>query len=136
MTERFLRNVALLALLAGTAAQLAGVLPVFAQEASDPRLRFAGGLKTLDLSKGRIEMPVKGLMSEMRSPLAAEAQRVHAPLRGNSPVTSVRAPVSQKVEPGKVRWHKAVQTAMDASARSGKPVLLFQMMGRLDDRFC
>jgi hypothetical protein len=44
--------------------------------------------------------------------------------------------VNPKVEPGKVRWHKSFDEARAASAKSGKPVLLFQMMGKLDDEFC
>jgi hypothetical protein len=44
--------------------------------------------------------------------------------------------VNPKVEPGKVRWHKDFDTACAAAKQSGKPVLLFQMMGKLDDRFC
>jgi hypothetical protein len=41
-----------------------------------------------------------------------------------------------KVEPGKVKWHTDFDTACKAAAKSGKPVLLFQMMGKLDDQFC
>jgi hypothetical protein len=44
--------------------------------------------------------------------------------------------VNPKVAPGKVRWHKDFASACAAAARSGKPVLLFHMMGRLDDKFC
>jgi hypothetical protein len=44
--------------------------------------------------------------------------------------------VNPKVEPGKVKWHADIATARAASAKSGKPVLLFQMMGKLDDQFC
>jgi hypothetical protein len=44
--------------------------------------------------------------------------------------------VNPKVEPGKVGWHADFASARAASAKSGKPVLLFQMMGKLDDRFC
>ncbi|HJZ58198.1 MAG TPA: hypothetical protein VKE74_24865 [Gemmataceae bacterium] len=40
------------------------------------------------------------------------------------------------VEPGKVKWHKTFEEAKAASEKSGKPVLLFQMMGRLDQQFC
>ena len=40
-----------------------------------------------------------------------------------------------KVAPGKVKWHKDFQMACRAAAKSGKPVLLFQMMGNLDERF-
>jgi hypothetical protein len=44
--------------------------------------------------------------------------------------------VNPQVEPGLVRWHESYESACSASAKSGKPVLLFQMMGNLDDRFC
>jgi hypothetical protein len=39
------------------------------------------------------------------------------------------------VEPGKVKWHKSFADACAASKQSGKPVLLFQLMGRLDHQF-
>ena len=38
--------------------------------------------------------------------------------------------------PGRVRWHDDFATARTASGRSGKPVFLFQMLGRLDEKFC
>ncbi len=41
-----------------------------------------------------------------------------------------------KVPAGKVAWHADLATACAAAKKSGKPVLLFHMMGRLDDRFC
>lgn len=41
-----------------------------------------------------------------------------------------------KVAPGAVRWHANFEAACAASRKSGKPVLLFQMMGNLDDQFC
>ncbi len=44
--------------------------------------------------------------------------------------------VNPKVEPGKVRWHADFAAACRAAAISGKPVLLFHMMGRLDEKFC
>jgi hypothetical protein len=44
--------------------------------------------------------------------------------------------VNPKVEPGKVKWHKDLETAKAAALKSKKPVLLFQMMGKLDDQFC
>ena len=40
------------------------------------------------------------------------------------------------VEPGKVKWHKTLAEAQAASAKSGRPVLLFHMMGQLDKQFC
>jgi hypothetical protein len=44
--------------------------------------------------------------------------------------------VNPKVEPGKVKWHLDFDAACKSAADSGKPVLLFQLMGNLDDRFC
>jgi hypothetical protein len=44
--------------------------------------------------------------------------------------------VNPKVQPGKVRWHADFAAACTAAGKSGKPVLLFQMMGRLDEKFC
>ena len=44
--------------------------------------------------------------------------------------------VNPKVEPGKVKWHESLEEAQAASAKSKKPVFLFQMMGKLDDQFC
>jgi hypothetical protein len=50
--------------------------------------------------------------------------------------STLTADVNPRVEPGKVRWHATFQAACEAARRSGKPVLLFQMMGKLDDQFC
>ncbi|HJZ57689.1 MAG TPA: hypothetical protein VKE74_22165 [Gemmataceae bacterium] len=44
-------------------------------------------------------------------------------------------PDNPTVEPGKVKWHKTFEEAKAAAGKSGKPVLLFQMMGRLDQQF-
>ncbi len=41
-----------------------------------------------------------------------------------------------KVAPGRVVWHPSFAAACKASQGSGKPVLLFQMMGKLDEQFC
>jgi hypothetical protein len=35
-----------------------------------------------------------------------------------------------------VTWHPDFATACAASAKSKKPVLLFHMMGKLDEQFC
>jgi hypothetical protein len=40
-----------------------------------------------------------------------------------------------KVRPGDVKWHASFESARAASEKSGRPVLLFQMMGKLDERF-
>jgi hypothetical protein len=72
----------------------------------------------LDANKLEIEGPTKAVLAA-RSALAAKAPT-------DNP----------KVQPGKVRWHANFADACAAAQKSGKPVLLFQMMGKLDDRFC
>ena len=45
-------------------------------------------------------------------------------------------PSNPLVEPGRVQWRGSFDAACAASRDSGKPVFLFHMMGRLDQRFC
>lgn len=53
------------------------------------------------------------------------------------PAVPATAPVPDaKAQPGKVHWHPTLDAARAAAAKSGKPVLLFHMMGRLDQTFC
>ena len=42
---------------------------------------------------------------------------------------------AEHVAPGKVSWHADYDAALAASKKSGKPVLLFQLLGDLDQRF-
>lgn len=44
--------------------------------------------------------------------------------------------VATKVKPGDVGWHSSFAAACTASEQSGKPVLLFQLLGNLDQEFC
>lgn len=73
----------------------------------------------VDVGKRRIELGPKRLIAE-----AAPAPRPVA-IDADNPW----------VEPGKVRWHDSIEAAKKAAANSGKPILLFQMMGRLDQQF-
>ena len=41
-----------------------------------------------------------------------------------------------RVAPGLVKWHTTLAEAKAASERSGRPVLVFHMMGQLDKQFC
>jgi hypothetical protein len=61
----------------------------------------------------------------------ARVVRNSAPVESKDPTF-----VNPKVEPGAVNWHSTLDDACKASAKSGKPVLLFQMMGNLDEKFC
>ena len=45
-------------------------------------------------------------------------------------------PANPKVRPGLVRWHAGADEAFAAARKSGRPVLVFQLLGNLDDEFC
>ncbi|HEY7152986.1 MAG TPA: hypothetical protein VH575_03405 [Gemmataceae bacterium] len=81
----------------------------------------ANGVNLRDFGKGVIEIPTKQLLAANTVPAA---------------VPPGPAFVNPKVEPGKVRWHNDFDAACRAAKKSGKPVLLFQMMGKLDEGFC
>ena len=89
-------------------------------QAAKPQPASAGGKIRMDIGKSVVERPTAQLLTS-----AAMAANGATP-----------AFVNPKVEPGKVKWHADFATARAASAKSGKPVLLFQMMGKLDDQFC
>ena len=80
-----------------------------------------------DRGKYIAELPTKKVVAES------------APM-DETPMTAAEAAApgddNPKCEPGKVNWHPDVETACKAAAQSGKPVLVFHMMGKLDDRFC
>lgn len=109
----------------------------------------------IDVSKFRIESPVKDLFADIvkldnaagpGNParvaewLAETAKKspAHRPAE-----TAVRKDVTPadardknpQVEPGLVQWHDDFESACRASKQSGKPVLLFHLLGRLDQRF-
>jgi hypothetical protein len=48
------------------------------------------------------------------------------------------APAAQNpvVVPGLVQWHEDLAHAKAAAVKSRRPVLLFQLLGRLDREFC
>jgi hypothetical protein len=42
---------------------------------------------------------------------------------------------SNKVQPGDVQWHTNLESASENSRKTGKPILHFQLLGQLDERF-
>ncbi len=71
-----------------------------------------------DLRKLAVELPVKhGLLDSGAAPVE----------RGADPA---------RVLPGRVAWHASPEAALEVARASGKPVLLFQLLGRLDDELC
>jgi hypothetical protein len=60
-------------------------------------------------------------------------------MSGPAPANTTTVPVSidnPTVKAGEVNWHKSFAEACAAAKKSGKPVLLFHMMGQLDKQFC
>jgi hypothetical protein len=101
-----------------------------------------------DVGKGTVEAPTKALLAATRGKQDADrrAQAVDRPkedierpaktlVRG-SLAAKGDAFANPKVAPGQVRWHPSLDAACAAARKSGKPVLLFQMMGKLDEHFC
>lgn len=72
--------------------------------------------------KGDIELPIETLL---------KLQSSEPTLPSTSPKTSD----NPEVKPGDVNWHADFATACLRSKSSGKPVLLFQLMGELDQQF-
>ena len=79
----------------------------------------------VDPTKKLIQKPVENSIAEWTRAISElDAQQVQ-PVEDQNP----------KVTPGQIRWHKDFATACDKSRESGKPVLYFQLLGKLDDRF-
>jgi len=91
-------------------------------------------VRPMDFGKsGVIEPLLKGVLAG-----AGQQQQmfqIQAALAARQPAAP-QGFVNPKVEPGKVKWHASFDEARAAAVKSKKPVLLFQMMGKLDDQFC
>jgi hypothetical protein len=84
-------------------------------------------LALLTTSSARTEAPTKfAIERPTKEVLAVHSGNTAVALSGDNP----------KVEPGRVAWHPSFAAACDTSRVSRKPVLLFQMMGKLDEQFC
>ena len=105
-----------------------GTKAVFAQGFPAPNFPLAAqppaaSAPTADVRKGRIEQPTEALLAKALADAAARD-------------AADKAFVNPQVPPGKVNWHTDFAAARRASAKTGRPVLLFQMMGHLDNKFC
>lgn len=109
-----------------------GGFPVAQQQKFQPRLDRG----KLDV----IEPQVEALLRAQHLARLAEAHRLAVaaatPAPAPAPAPKKDGFVNPKVEPGKVRWHASYAAAQEAAKKSKKPVLLFQLMGKLDDQFC
>ena len=111
--------------------------------AAPPRIR-------VDMRKSVVETPLKTLLAGANDQAPAIASHADAPIAAPRPVVEAvnREPAAATassansgtgenptVEPGDVRWHEDFDQARSAANTSQRPVLLFQMIGRLDQRF-
>ncbi len=101
-------------------------LPLFSQDQQEEAVKDNEKKKPADVGKMLVEMPVKAMLAD------AGKREVEMPIKRDS----VPAPKEGKVAPGKVNWHASFDKAVEAAAKSGKPVLLFQMLGKLDQEWC
>ena len=113
------------------------------QRAAQPPARpaVADPSKTVE-----IEPATKALLRASATPAPAARPASSDPTKVKAVEPRVKAVVAErsapaaagnpKVEPGKVHWHANFAAACAAAQKSGKPVLLFHMMGKLDDQFC
>ena len=88
-----------------------------------------------DISKSGIEAAVKKVLEKASAPPKARPRS-----EGEISKTSKRNRRGSRAEnpahaPGRVKWHENYESALAASKRSGKPVLLFQLLGQLDLTF-
>jgi len=91
---------------------------------------------TVDFRKSVIESPVKNILANNRSEKppaqSAETQPVRTLVSSQTLGKSFNNP---KVKAGNVQWHPDFEKACAAAVKSGKPMLLFQLFGRLDEQF-
>ncbi len=130
-------------------------LPVLPVAQRVPRPDSAVARSPIDVRKSIIEAPVKRVISnELPVTSNAIATPVLAPpsfhptsnsrlnmslpggLKQASKPSRPSARTGTKVAPGAVIWHPTFDQALKASSKSKKPVMLFHLMGNLDDRFC
>ncbi len=80
--------------------------------------------RSADSPKRIVEAPIESLLKPPGRPDPANS----------SPQVST-PPSNPRVKPGNVKWHASLADACVASERSNKPVLLFHLLGKLDERF-
>jgi hypothetical protein len=120
---------------------LAIVLTATTAVGTEPVQRNTPKKPALDVGKFRVEAPTKDLVKRT-APRDRTKRVVELPTKR---IVQVASPASARpqanksdnprVSPGKVRWAGDYAAALAASKKSGKPVLLFQLLGQLDHKF-
>lgn len=108
------------------------LIPAFAAPGADSANAELSNPNPAPMTKMAIESPVKSIWQSGRPvPVDLDLLRAKA-----SPAVLPAKPAMAKVQPGLVKWHGNLNDALAASKVSGKPVLLFQLLGNLDDAYC
>lgn len=119
--KRLLFRLSLARVLGIAAFALLATPAVAQQQAANPA---APPPKKLDVSKN-VGIERKAIQAAKQFELQAALAAVNAEKATNP-----------TVKPGEVKWHANFAAACEAATKSGKPVLLLHMMGRLDKQFC
>lgn len=115
---------------------LLSVLPVSPSVAQNVAANPKPNLK--DRGKGSIEIPLKRVIRTAAveaDPAASDAAPSRDAQSEGGAEGKASGFVNPKVEPGRVKWAADFDEAVKKAERSGRPVLLFQLIGRLDERF-
>jgi hypothetical protein len=82
--------------------------------------------------------PTTALVADPTPPAKERVKLLAKAVVANACPTAPAAadPDNSVVAPGLVRWHPSFDDACTAAKKSGKPVLVFHMMGQLDKQFC
>jgi hypothetical protein len=82
-----------------------------------------------DISKWKMEWPAKHVLAAQPAPADVRKMAIESPAKAVIAKSTSPEFLNPKVEPGKVHWHGDLVTACEAAKKSGKPVLLFHLMG-------
>jgi hypothetical protein len=100
-----------------------------------------------DFSKRQVEAPAKHLLADaihgaslnpISRPATADLGKgvIERPIKAVAAASSASNPTSSKIAPGAVNWHRDFAQAKIAAEKSGKPIFLFHLLGKLDEVFC
>lgn len=102
------------------------------------------GMKKLerrDVGKGVVEMPLKESLRIPEILSALQDRQTAQPADAGK--REVELPVKQAMVPAPARpavmkavWHPSVEKAAEAARASGKPLLVFHLLGDLTEEFC
>lgn len=113
---------------------------LFSTAVMQPLSASANDYQVPDVSKRSLESTLERTIGRGGSPVRRNLRDLPL-LQLNTPAptadsSTVSNRAGRKVVPGFVRWHTNFETACKRAASTNKPVLLFQMMGKLDEEFC